>query len=112
MKTEANSHCIENHAPLNQASQCHTLSTKDREIYSIMLPERPLSPNIQEGSLGTVLFRVLLLWTESMTKATFIRITFNWGWFTGSEGQSIIIKAGTWHGAGRTESSTSSYEGG
>jgi hypothetical protein len=31
--------------------------------------------------------------------------TFNWGWLTGSEVQSIIIKAGAWqhpdrHGAG------------
>ena len=35
-----------------------------------------------------------------------IRTTFNWGWLTGSEVQSIILKAGTWqhpgrHGAGR-----------
>jgi hypothetical protein len=28
-----------------------------------------------------------------MTKTTFIRTTFNWGWLTGSEVQSIIIKA-------------------
>ena len=38
------------------------------------------------------------------------------GWLTGSEVQSIIIKAGTWqrpgrHGAGGDESSTSSSEG-
>jgi hypothetical protein len=51
-----------------------------------------------------------------MTKATLTRITFNWGWLTGSEVQSIIIKVGTWqhpgrHGAGGTESSTSSSEG-
>jgi hypothetical protein len=50
------------------------------------------------------------------TKKTLIRITFNWGWLTGSEVQSIIIKAGAWqhpgrHGAGRAESSTSSSEG-
>jgi hypothetical protein len=25
-----------------------------------------------------------------------MRITFNWGWRTGSEVQSIIIKVGTW----------------
>ena len=31
-----------------------------------------------------------------MTKATLIRTTFNWGWVTGSEVQSIIIKAGVW----------------
>jgi hypothetical protein len=29
-----------------------------------------------------------------MTKATLIRITFNWGCLTGSEVQSIIIKVG------------------
>jgi hypothetical protein len=52
-----------------------------------------------------------------MTKATLIiRTTFNWGWLTGSEVQSIIIKAGAWqhsgrHGAGGAESSTSSSEG-
>jgi hypothetical protein len=32
-----------------------------------------------------------------MTKATFIKTTFNWGWLTGSEVQSIIIKAGMVH---------------
>jgi hypothetical protein len=51
-----------------------------------------------------------------MTKATLIRTTFNWGWLTGLEVQSIIIKAGAWQhpdrqGAGRAESSTSSSEG-
>jgi hypothetical protein len=51
-----------------------------------------------------------------MTKATLIRTTFNWGWLTGSEVQSIIIKAEAWqcpgrHGAGGAESSTSSPEG-
>jgi hypothetical protein len=30
-----------------------------------------------------------------MTKATLIRTTFNWGWLTGSEVQSIIIRAGS-----------------
>jgi hypothetical protein len=47
-----------------------------------------------------------------MTKATLIRITFNWGWLTGSEIQSIIIKAETLqrpgrYGAGGAESSLS-----
>ena len=38
-----------------------------------------------------------------MTKETLIR-TFNWGWLTGSEIQSIIIKAGTWqHPAGMVQ---------
>jgi hypothetical protein len=51
-----------------------------------------------------------------MTKATFIRARFNWGWLTVSEVQSILIKAGTWqhpgrYGTGGAESSTSSSEG-
>jgi hypothetical protein len=34
-----------------------------------------------------------------MTKATLIRTTVNWGWLTGSEVQSSIIKEGPWeHG--------------
>jgi len=42
--------------------------------------------------------------------------TYIWGWLTGSEVQSIIIKVGEQqhpgrHGAGRAESSTSSPEG-
>jgi hypothetical protein len=46
-----------------------------------------------------------------MTKASLIKITFNWGWLIGSEVQSIIIKVGAWqypgrHGAGRAESSS------
>jgi hypothetical protein len=35
-----------------------------------------------------------------MTKITLIR-TFNWGWLTGSEVQSIIIKVGAWQRPGR-----------
>ena len=40
----------------------------------------------------------------------------NWGWLTGSEVRSGIIKAGTWrcpgrHGAGEAKSSTSCSEG-
>ena len=51
-----------------------------------------------------------------MTNATLIRTASNSGWLTGSEIQSIIIKAGTWqcldrHGVGGAESSTSSFEG-
>jgi hypothetical protein len=51
-----------------------------------------------------------------MTKATLLRTTSNWGWLTGSEGQTIIIKAGTWQhpgrlGAGVAENSTSLTEG-
>jgi len=36
-----------------------------------------------------------------VTKATLIKTTFNWGWLSGSEVQSIIIKAGTWQHPGR-----------
>jgi hypothetical protein len=48
--------------------------------------------------------------------AVLTRTTFNWGWLTGSEVQSIIIKVGAWqhlgrHGSGGAESSTSSSEG-
>jgi hypothetical protein len=54
-----------------------------------------------------------LLKRDTMTKATLIMTTCNWGWLTGSETQSIIIMAGAWqcsgtHGAGKgAESSTS-----
>jgi hypothetical protein len=49
-----------------------------------------------------------------MTKATLIRTTFNWGWLTSSECQSIVIKAGTWqqpdkYSAGGAENPASSY---
>jgi hypothetical protein len=49
-----------------------------------------------------------------MTKASLIKKTiFHWGWLTGSEVQSIIIKVGAWqypdrHGTGGAESSMSS----
>jgi hypothetical protein len=52
-----------------------------------------------------------------MTKATLIKTTFHWGWLTGSEIHSIIIKVMmAWqypgrHGAGGAESSTSSPKG-
>jgi hypothetical protein len=51
-----------------------------------------------------------------MTKATLIKTTFNWGWLTDSEVQSIAIKVEAWqhpgrHGAGEAESSTSSSKG-
>jgi hypothetical protein len=50
-----------------------------------------------------------------MIKAALIRTTFHWGWLTGSEVQSLIIKVGTWqhpsrHGTGEAESSISSLE--
>ena len=42
--------------------------------------------------------------------------TFNWGWVSGSEVQSIVIKAEAWqhpsrHGAGGAEPSTSLSKG-
>ena len=51
-----------------------------------------------------------------MTKAILIRTTFNWGWLTGSEAQSVIIKVRTWqypgrHVSDRAENSTYSSEG-
>ena len=33
----------------------------------------------------SALVRVLLLWTNTVTKATLIKTTFNWGWLTSSE---------------------------
>jgi hypothetical protein len=36
-----------------------------------------------------------------MTKATPIITAFNWGWLTGSEVQSIIIKEGAWQHPGK-----------
>jgi hypothetical protein len=38
--------------------------------------------------------RVLLLGTDTMTKATLIRTIFNWGQPIGSEVKTIIIKGG------------------
>jgi hypothetical protein len=51
-----------------------------------------------------------------MIKATLIKTIFNWGWLTGSEVQSIIIKVGAGHhsgshGAGGAESFTFLSEG-
>jgi hypothetical protein len=51
-----------------------------------------------------------------MTKASLNKTTFNWGWLTDSEVQSIIIKVDAWqypgrHGAGGAESSMSSSKG-
>ena len=51
-----------------------------------------------------------------MTKATLIKTTFHWGWLTGSEVQSSIIKARAWQhpgrpGAGGAENCTSRSEG-
>jgi hypothetical protein len=36
-----------------------------------------------------------------MIKETLISTTVNWSWLTGSEVQSIIIKAGSWQHLGR-----------
>ena len=47
---------------------------------------------IYKSCLGHCL-RVLLLWTDTMTEATLLRTTFNWGWLTCLEAQSIMIKA-------------------
>jgi len=72
--------------------------------------------SFKESTALSILVSFPWLWTDTMTKATLIRTTFNWGWLTGSEVQSIIIKAGAWqglgrHGPGGAESSTSSSKG-
>jgi hypothetical protein len=51
-----------------------------------------------------------------MNKAPLKGTTFNWGWLTGSEVQSSIIKTGALqhpsrHGTGGAESTRASYEG-
>jgi len=42
---------------------------------------------VQWTILRVVFFRVLLLCRDTMTKASFIRTTFNWGWLTGLQVQ-------------------------
>lgn len=60
---------------------------------------------------------ILLLCTYTITKATLLKITFNWGWFTSSEFKSFIIHqcrnlaAYRQMWAGGTETSTSSSKG-
>ena len=62
-----------------------------------------------------VLVRVLLPLPDTMTKATLIRTTINWGWLIGSEVPSVIkaeaLEHPGRHDAAGTESSTSSSEG-
>jgi hypothetical protein len=48
-----------------------------------------------------VLVRVLLLCTDTLTKASLIRTAFNRGWITGLEVPSSMIKAGAWQHPGR-----------
>ena len=45
--------------------------------------------------LHHMLVEILLLWTDTMTKAILIRMIFNSGWLTGSEVQSIVIMMGS-----------------
>jgi hypothetical protein len=49
-----------------------------------------------------VLARVLLLKSDTTTKATLIRTTFSWDWLTDSVVQSNIIKAGAQQHPGRS----------
>ena len=48
-----------------------------------------------DSVMSVALVRILLLFTDTMTKATLIRTAFNWGWFTGSvhyhQGRSIAV---------------------
>jgi hypothetical protein len=63
------------------------------------------------------LFKLLAYDLNSITFFfSFKKTTFNWGWLTDSEVQSIIIKVGAWQhpgrdGKGRAESSTTSSKG-
>ena len=75
----------------------------------------PTGGKVWDGDIA-VLVKILLLWIDTMTKASLIK-TFNWGWLTGSKVQSTIIKEGAGqypgkHGAGGAESSMSSSKGG
>jgi hypothetical protein len=63
----------------------------------------------------TSLVRVSITVKRHVTKENIIQTTFNWGWLTGSEVQTIIIKVETWQhpgrrGPGRAESSISCSE--
>ena len=55
---------------------------------------------VEKKPLLTVLVRVLLLWTDTMTKASLIKTTFNWGWLTGSghyhQGGSMAVSRQAW----------------
>jgi hypothetical protein len=78
-------------------------------------PSKVLPPRAPQLSQTPVTNQGVLVWvllpgTDTMTMVTRIR-TFNSGWLTGSEVQSIIIKAGACqhpdrHGIGGAESST------
>jgi len=57
-----------------------------------------------------VLVGVLRLWIDTMIKATVTRKTFNWGWLTGSEVQSTIVKVRAWQFPSRHSSSEGLYE--
>jgi hypothetical protein len=90
-------------------------SLKQPHITHLGLKQKTYSRNISEFFKETYL-KVLLLCPDTMTEATLTRTTFNWGWLTGSEVQSIIIKAEAWqcpgrHGAGGAVSSTSCSKG-
>jgi hypothetical protein len=79
--------------------------------------------HLSQDSLGTNPMKAVALVKffysceqTTMTKATFIRTTYIWGWLPGSDIQSIVIKMGTQqhlgrHGAERTENSISSSGG-
>jgi hypothetical protein len=99
-----------------KSAQAELVTSKVSHISKCCKSGLPLTEASYSRPFTIVLVRVLLLRIDTMTKATLIRTTFNWGWLTGSEVQSIIIKVGAWqhpgrHGAGGVESSTSSSEG-
>jgi hypothetical protein len=59
-----------------------------------LVPQRP-EEGVRELNLGPLDKRCLSLGFTAVTKATLIRATVNWGWLTGSEVQSIVIKVGS-----------------
>ena len=59
--------------------------TRIVDVHVFKLRTKLQGSNVHYRSLISVLLRVLLLWTYTMTKATLIKTTFNWGWLTVSE---------------------------
>jgi hypothetical protein len=82
-------------------SVCETLVLM-RELGKLS-PPHPPTVCWAQSALLSVSVRVLLLWTDTMTKASLNKTTFNWGCLTDSEVQSIIIKVGAWQYPGMAQ---------
>jgi len=57
--------------------------------------QRTFHPHVNKIHTSHEYLRHCVLVIDTVTKATLLRTTFNWGWLTGSEVQSIIIKVGS-----------------